>query len=250
VELSPTAVRALEAYGGAQLWRSARSVEAEVSAHGLAFTLKRRPAFDHARLTLDVARPYGRLTPIGRDPDVTGVLDGADVRLESASGVVLRERLNARQSFPYGRRLLFWDDLDMAYFAVYAFWNYLTLPRLLLNPDIAWEQTGEGDLKATFPGSIPTHSEVQEFRFDPSTGLLRQHNYTARVMGGFASAANVVTKHARQEGVLFASERRVTPRTAGGRARRGPLLIDLRIHRFHVTASAGPSDCKGRGDRI
>ena len=28
--------------------------------------------------------------------------------------------------------------LDQAYFAGYAFWNYLTLPALLLRPDVEW----------------------------------------------------------------------------------------------------------------
>jgi hypothetical protein len=43
--MTPTAEKAIEAYGGRQLWSEATRLEAEFSASGLAFTLKRRPHF-------------------------------------------------------------------------------------------------------------------------------------------------------------------------------------------------------------
>jgi hypothetical protein len=37
------------------------------------------------------------LTPIGRNPAITGVLDGPDVRLENSGGKIVAERKQARQ---------------------------------------------------------------------------------------------------------------------------------------------------------
>ena len=68
----------------------------------------------------------------------------------------------------------------------------------------------------------------------PRTGLLRQHDYTAEVFGGWAKAANVVLEHGERDGVLFASKRRVTPRRGDGRPRRWPLLVAIDVHDWQL----------------
>jgi hypothetical protein len=231
---SETAEKAIAAYGGVEFWSRASFIEAELSARGLAFTLKRRPFFDHATIRMDIGRPFSRLTPIGSRPGIAGVLDAHDVRLENADGKVIERRADARSFFPYGRRLFSWDDLDMAYFANYATWNYLTLPRLLMDERIAWTEPRPGHLVASFPNTIPTHSTRQEFFFDTATGRLRQHNYNANIITPLATAANVVMEHDESDGILYTKCRLVTPRTRSGGARKGPILIDLRIHSFHI----------------
>lgn len=232
--LSPTAQRALDFYGGAACWNDATAVEAEVSVTGLAFTLKRRPFFDHARLRMEVARPVSQLTPIGKDPGLTGCLNGADVWLADAQGNKTVERRNARSFFPYGRRLLYWDDLDMVYFANYAFWNYFTFPKLLLNETIRWTEKQPGMLEATFPDTLPTHSRIQEFHFDTVTGQLLQHNYTADVISGLARAAHVIHAHKVINGLNIPVSRVVTPQTGSGRALKRPVLIAITVHDFRV----------------
>lgn len=230
--LCPTARKALDAYGGEERWRNATSIVADVSASGLLFTLKRRPPLRHARITMHVAEPVSRITPIGNDPLITGVLHQRDVTLEDVQGTPLARRSDAREYFPFGRRLLYWDDLDMAYFANYAFWNYLTFPRLLLNDDIAWTEKADGVLSADFPEHIPTHSRRQEFFFDRESGLLRQHNYNADVVTSLATAANTVVEHANFGGYDFPRIRRVTPRTRTGGAMRSPVLVEITLHNF------------------
>jgi hypothetical protein len=153
---------------------------------------------------------------------------GLDIRLAAPDGTVLAERREARRFFPGGRRLLWWDDLDLAYFATYALWNYVTFPALLLRDDLEWREIGPHALRATFPPGLPTHCAVQEFHLDPGSGLLRQHDYTAEVFGSWARAANVVLEH-RSAGVPFASERRVTPRRHDGRPAAGPLLVGIHL---------------------
>jgi len=232
--MNQTAQKAIEAYGGQDCWEKATYLEADFSVDGLAFTLKRRPPLKRARITMEIARPFSRITPIGKNPDITGVLDGPDVRLENVADEVIQTRKNAQRYFPGGRRFLFWDDLDMAYFANYSMWNYLTLPSLLLCRDIDWREIEAGLLEAVFPLEIPTHNRIQRFRFDRETGRLYQHDYTAEIISGFAKAAHVVLEHSENEGLCFASTRRVTPRSAQGKPWRGPTLIAIKVHKFRL----------------
>ncbi len=232
--LSSTAQRALDAYGGAALWSNATDITAEVSASGLAFFLKRRPKFDHVHIELKVQHQYIRITPIGNDLGYSGVLDGDTVHIENSEGKILRERYNPRVYFPYGRRLFYWDDLDMTYFAGYAFWNYFTFPALLLRNDIKWSEKESGILQAAFTPTLHTHSRDQEFRIDMSTGQLRRHNYVAEVISKLATAAQVVQAHSRADGLLFPSHRVVTPMRKNGGVRPGPILIDILVHAMQV----------------
>ncbi|MBK8056171.1 MAG: hypothetical protein IPK35_23585 [Saprospiraceae bacterium] len=232
--LSNAAQKAIDVYGGADFWQDHKYIEAEVSVNGLAFTLKRRPFFKLAKIKMEIGRPFSKITPVGKNETISGVLDGNDVHLENNRGEIIAQRNNARNFFPYGRRLFYWDDLDMAYFANYAFWNYFTLPNLLMNENIHWIEKSVGHLIATFPDNFPTHSKVQEFFFDINTGLLKQHNYTAEVISSLATAANVVTEHKDFHGILLPSRRIVTPRF-GDKILSKPILIDIFVHSLIFT---------------
>lgn len=233
--MTPLATRAIEAYGGRALWEAARQVRLELSAWGWAFRLKWRRPLRRVQVFLDPHVPRARLTPIGGHGH-TGVLDGATVRLERADGGRLAVRSDARSVFPYGRRALWWDALDLTYFAGYAAWNYFVFPALLLRHDIAWAQISEHTLRAHFSPDLPTHCPVQEFHFD-ARGLLRQHDYTAEVFGGWASAGHVVLEHATNgAGVRYTSRRRVTPRRKDGSAAAFPLLVAIQVHAYEVSS--------------
>jgi hypothetical protein len=164
----------------------------------------------------------------------TAVLEGTTVRLEDASGQVVAERADPRRHFPYGRRLLWWDRLDRAYFSAYALWNYLTFPALLLRDDIGWVELGANRLEASFPASVPTHCARQVFHFEEATARLARHDYTAEVFGGWARAANVVIEHRAWEGIPYPSHRRVTPAGAGGKPLPMPVLVDIHVHSWRL----------------
>ena len=156
----------------------------------------------------------------------------ARVILENEAGETIAERADARRFFPYGRRLFYWDDLDMAYFANYAFWGYLTLPALLLRKDVLWSQTSPTRLRATFPPDLPVHSPIQTFDFDAETGLLLRNSYTAEVIGGWAKASQRISAHRSFGGVPVPTRRIVTPRGPFCTTLPGPVLIDIRVHDF------------------
>jgi len=231
--LSDTARLVLAAHGGEARWRAASEVRLVLSASGLAFRLKWQPPLVKARQVLSVQTPRVRCAGIDRAGD-TGFLDGHDVRVEAPDGRLVGSRPGARRFFGPGRRWLWWDVLDQTYFACYAAWNYFTLPALLLREDIAWTERGPGLLTARFPEHLPTHSREQRFRFDPATGLLLQHDYTAEIIGGWAHAARVVLAYGEHGGVAFPRRLRMTPRAGDGSARPFPRLVEVEVHELEL----------------
>jgi len=235
--MTDLAARVLECYGGAARWRAAERIEAVVSTRGLLFRSKLQRSFDRMRVDVEVHRPRARFTP-GEWRGETGVFDGPDVWLETASGEVVAGRRDARRSFRGLRRALWWDRLDLTYFGGYALWNYLAFPALLLREDVSWREVGPDLLEATFAPSLPTHCEVQRFHISPTDGLLVQHDYTADVIGSWARAAHQILAHDRWQGLPFASHRRVTPRGRGGRPLRGPTLVEIVVHQWRLLGGA------------
>ena len=84
---------------------------------------------------------------------------------------MLESRSNPRAAFGFGRRSLYWDAMDFAYFSGYAMWNYTTLPFLLATPGFTVGKpstvNGMTRLRVGFPPGLPTHSPTQDLYFDP-----------------------------------------------------------------------------------
>lgn len=223
----------LTAYGGEARWRNATAVEAVVSSGGLVFLMKQRRPLHRIEVFAEIANPYVRFGPINKKGS-HACLQGQKVQLEDAGGKILETREDPRKYFPGGRRLLRWDDLDQAYFAGYALWNYLMFPALLMRSDIRWTELSANVLEGRFPLHIPTHCETQQFRFHPTTHLLLRHDYTAEVFGNWAKAANQVLEHSAWDRIPYPSKRRVTPRSSKGQPRKWPLLVWIEVHDWRL----------------
>ncbi len=224
-------INILEAYGGIDLWHNSKGIHASVSVKGLLFKLKRLPYFKNIKVEIDLDKFYSKITPINDNPELSGVFDNNKVYLQYSNGKILKERINPRRFFPYGRRLIYWDDLDITYFANYALWNYFTFPKLLMNSQIKWIEK-ENILFAEFPDYFPTHSKHQLFIFDKNTGLLKQHNYIAEVVSGFATAANVIKEHCKENGIVYPSHRIVTPQSKKNGYLKKPIIVDEYVHKL------------------
>jgi hypothetical protein len=188
-------------------------------------------------------------------PGERAVFDRGVVRIESEKGEVLRQRDDPRRQF-FGRagirRNFRWDELDFAYFAGYAWWNYLNLPLLLLRDDVGVIEgtplrTGEERwhrIDVTFPAGLDTHSPRQSFFYDEELRL-RRHDYVAEVVGRWARAAHFCGEHREAGGLLFPTRRRVVPIGPRGRPLPGPVLVALDLLEIDVvprrsrTADAG-----------
>ena len=82
-------------------------------------------------------------------------------------------------------------------------------------------------LRARFPGSIATHSALQDFFFGADL-LLRRHDYNVEVAGGFA-AAQLTYDDIEADGIRLPSRRRAYIRGTDSRASLDPLLVSIDI---------------------
>jgi hypothetical protein len=218
------------AHGGLERWRAVTALTAHGTFGGL--LRSRFPGNRMANVTVRVqlAEQHAVFQGFPKD-DQRAVFDRGDVRIETRDGELIKSRRNARGVFagPSGlRRNLRWDALDAAYFAGYAWWNYLT-------EGDTWPEAGEQwrRLNVSFPPDIHTHSQRQTFYVDPA-GLIRRHDYIAQPVGRWAHAAHYCSDHRLIAGLVFPARRRVCPRGPGGRSLRTPILVALDIDQIEV----------------
>ena len=172
------------------------------------------------------------------------MFDRGDGRIEPSDAEQPDNRTDPRSAF-FGlsglRRNVHWDRLDVAYFAGYASWNYLTAPLLLTREGITviegepWQESGQQwrRLEATFPAQIHTHCQKQTFYVD-TDGLIRRHDFVAKAVGSWAKATLYCDQHRHVDGLIFPTRRRVLPRGPGGRVLSRPTLLDLDFDEIEI----------------
>jgi hypothetical protein len=99
-----------------------------------------------------------------------------------------------------------WRPLDALYFFGYALSNYWALPFLLASTRFA--RLDARRVVVDFPERFDTHSRRQAFLFD-DTGLLVRHDYTADVVGPWATGSHFSTDYENVDGLWLARGRRV-----------------------------------------
>jgi len=140
-------------------------------------------------------RPHARETTLGDfpRPGWRGTWTPDCVQIRDPEGGLRDERRDPRRHFRGLVNQVYWDKLDILYFAGYALWNYLSFPFLLEEPGVVVTENDASSasprLDAVFDASFPTHSARQSFWLDPSRRLVR-HDYTADVIGTWATAAH------------------------------------------------------------
>jgi hypothetical protein len=232
----------IAAHGGLELWQGASEVRVQVSSGGLAFQTKHQGrAVRDVEARISTSGQHVVLTPYPQ-PGQRGVLDeGGTVRIETDAGELIEDRRHARSAFQDLRHRLWWDRLDILYFATYALWTYVSTPFVLVREDYRvgeldrWVENGESwrRLAVTFPEHVHTHSREQVFYIDAG-GLIRRHDYTAEPIGGWAKAAHYCLDHRTFDGLVVPTRRRVYPRRRDNRRRAGPLLVWIEVPRAAV----------------
>ena len=181
----------LHAHGGIDRWHSLKRVDATIISGGGFFALKGIiQDADPRRVTSWLHEERMSLQPYGA-PDQRSVFTADRVAVERLDGSVLAERLAPKDSFAGHQMNTPWDPLHRAYFNGEALWTYLATPFVLAMQGVTVEEVEpwqEGEerwrvLRARFPGSIETHSSVQDFFFDESF-MLRRHDYQVNIAGG------------------------------------------------------------------
>jgi hypothetical protein len=173
--------------------------------------------------------PYGA-------PDQRTMFTPDRIAIEKLDGTLVTERRDPKDSFAGHQMSTPWDELHRAYFNGEALWTYLTTPFLLALEGVAAEETepwSEGGetwrvLLAHFPGSVETHSLVQDFFFDRDLRL-RRHDYNVNIAGGFP-ASQLTSDYIVVDGIHLPSKRRAYTR---GPDRR--LILEMLMVRIDIS---------------
>jgi hypothetical protein len=238
--MNKLAEMAINAHGGMKRWHEFNQMSAHQIVGGVLWPMKGQDGIiNDSRVTVELHREWASHTPFG-GVDRRSVLEPSRVAIESTSGVILSERLDPRNSFSGHTLQTPWDDLQLAYFAGYAMWTYLTTPFLFALPGVeseeieSWEENGKTwrRLQANFPDTIATHNKRQTFYFDES-GLVQRHDYDVDIAGG-SPAAHYTYEHQVFEGIIVPTKHRVFIRQADSNPLAEPLVVsvDLEEIRF------------------
>src|ERR1700760_3226412 len=120
--------RVLEAHGGAGRWHQLTQLRVEASVGGSSWPSDGVLAQTVA--TLDTTAQRVSYDPFGA-PGRRSRFTPERVEILDPDGNVIAGRDDPRRSFDGYTHLTPWDQLQKAYFASYALWNYLNAPFLL-----------------------------------------------------------------------------------------------------------------------
>ena len=223
----------LAAHGGMERWNEYQKVEATIVSGGGFFQLKGIPQ-DSAprRMSVWLHEERSSVLPFGA-PDQRTMFTPERITIEKLDGTVVAQRSAPKDSFAGHQMHTPWDPLHRAYFNGEALWTYLTTPFLLAMGSVRVEETEpwrEGAetwrvVRAHFPGSIDTHSQIQEFYFGEDL-MLRRHDYQVNIAGGFA-AAQLTSDYVVANGIHLPTKRRAYTRGPDRRPIREMLMVSI-----------------------
>src|SRR5499426_1199531 len=240
-------VKIIDAHGGTDRWHWYEKVEATIVSGGGFFQLKGVPQDSNPRrMTVWLHEERSSVFPYGA-PDQRTMFTPERIAIEKLDGAVVLERYAPRDSFAGHQMSTPWDALHRAYFAGEALWTYFTTPFLLAMDGVhveevePWREGAETwhVLRAQFPGSIETHSLIQEFFFDTDLHL-RRHDYSVNVAGGFP-AAQLTSEYLVADGIHFPSKRRAYTRGPDRRPNIEMLMISIDISEVRFNRTQVPS---------
>jgi hypothetical protein len=186
------------------------------------------------RMTVWLHEERSSVSPFGA-PDQRTMFTPGSVAIEKLDGKIVAERHIPRDSFAGHQISTPWDAIHRAYFNGYAMWTYLTTPFLLAMDGVRIEEAEpwrEGAetwrvLRAYFPGSIETHSGIQDFFFGEDLRL-RRHDYSVNIAGGFA-AAQLTSDYVVANGIHLPTKRRAYTRGSDRQAILEMLMVSIDI---------------------
>ncbi len=231
----------IDAHGGLDRWRQFEHVSAHLRNDGVLWPLKHQQGvLDNVDVRVALHREWASHSPFVELNWRTS-FEPHRVAIETTNGTVIEERLRPRDSFAGHGLDTPWDSLQLAYFAGYAMWTYLTTPFLFAMDGVSteelspWHENGEAwrRLKVTFPPGIATHSIAQTF-YVGSDGLMKRHDYDAEVLGG-TPAAHYLREYQEFSGILVPTKRTVLGRRPDGTPVPDPLIVTIDLTEVEFT---------------
>lgn len=233
--MSTLVQRTIEAHGGLARWRQFAQARAHIRTGGVLWTIKRQPGvLDDISVRVALHRQWASHAPFVEASWRTS-FEPHRVAIEATNGQVVEERLAPRDSFAGHTLDTPWDRLQLAYFAGYAMWTYLTTPFLFAMDGVAadelppWREGGElwRRLRVTFPAGIATHSTAQTFYVNVD-GLLTRHDYDADVLAG-SPVAHYLHDYREISGLQVPTRRVVLARRPDGTPAPDPQIVTIAL---------------------
>jgi hypothetical protein len=243
---------AIEAHGGLERWNQLDTVSARLAQAGALWGLKGQDGvLDDVVVTASLDEEKASHRPFGA-ADRHSSFTPERVAIETDDGTVVAALDHPRDSFAGHTQETPWNTLQLAYFAGYAMWTYLTQPFTFtlsgfetaeLDP---WEEAGERwrRLRVTWPSYLATHSSEQTLYFNDDGQMVR-HDYDVEVSGG-TNAAHYASDYREAAAIMLptqaqdfpADSRRPVPGRAPHRLDRAQQdRVHLKQPRFATTNS-------------
>jgi hypothetical protein len=206
---------AIEGHGGLPRWQQITRFGGAASITGAIWTLKGQPGLlDGVVLEGETRDQRLRITPFPR-PGRYATWESYRQTIETADGVPIGERPDPAASFAGLTRQSPWDELQVAYFAGEATWNYFVAPFLFACSDFVTQETGPWHengqtwrrLLVAYLGTIVAHTRQQTYYFDDA-GLLRRLDYSVDILGG-GPAVHYPSEYREFNEIMVPTRRRV-----------------------------------------
>jgi hypothetical protein len=234
----PLLTNAIEAHGGLRRWNAHNNLTASIVTGGDLWALKGIEQDQTPRtMRIDLHRQWASVAPFGKPGQRTDFRPER-IAIVNAGERVVAERNNPRASFARHDMRTHWDPLHRAYFNGYALWTYLTTPFLLAMEGFGvheiepWREGAEiwRGLRATFPASVASHSNEQDFYFGPDM-LIRRHDYRVEIAGDFR-AAQYISDPISVDGIRIPTRRRAYLRDENLMPMLDTLMVSIDLSAF------------------
>lgn len=231
--------RVIDAHGGLERWNELDTVSARLAQGGALWGLKgQEGVLDDVVVTASLHEERASHRPFGA-ADRHSSFTPERVAIETDDGTVVEALDQPRGSFVDPEAP--WSTLQLAYFAGYAMWTYLTQPFSFKLPGFetteldAWEEDGEHwrRLRVIWPSNLATHSKEQTLYFNDDGHLVR-HDYDVEVTGG-TTAAHYASDYTEVVGIMLPTKHRIFPRTPEGQSLDEPLIVAIDLSEIAFT---------------
>ncbi|MEO3757452.1 hypothetical protein ABGB19_04055 [Mycobacterium sp. B14F4] len=231
------------AYGGADRWRHVDTIKIHQTVGGALWPLKGVDGVlndSTVEISVQEQRAWHRPLPeAGLRSSFTP--DRVAIETDEENPRIMDTLTSPRESFADHGLDTPWSMLQLAYFAGYAMWTYLSEPYSLTRPGVHTEELGKWDedgqtwrrLGVHYPANIATHSAEQVLYVD-SDGLLRRRDYTVDISGG-SPAAHYMDEHREFGGIVLPVKRIVYGRDEHDRPARDMVIVTIDIDEVAVS---------------
>jgi hypothetical protein len=227
----------LAAYGGESRWKQIETIKIHQTVGGVLWPLKQVDGIiNDSTVEIRVQEQRAWHRPF-TGPTLRSSYSPDRVAIESDddSASTVDELIAPRDSFAGHTLTTPWSPLQMAYFAGYAMWTYLSEPYSLTFFGVETEELGEWNedgqiwrrLGVRYPADIGTHSADQVLYVD-SDGLLRRRDYQVDIAEGSA-AAHYMDDHREFDGIIIPVKRVVHGRDEDGQRVPEPITVTIDI---------------------